>query len=354
MKTLRPLIKTVLTVAALWAGLIPTSAMANDGLTAKPSVQAQTSYTIAAKALRSGDYKKACELLEKMVEQEPNIAQYHYTLSMVYGKLGEYPKTWQQLRQTLKLNSNHKEASRDIVKLWQYFDKKGLFNTGVSINRVKSELGKPDHVKTNQDWQGWRYSFWLIEVVDRKVKRVLDVRKIDPKLLLFVDNVEFFVDSNDWIAGQRSGNRYFLKTDYILPPQTPQQWDQLFSSEHFLGASYIPLATWLDHVKQQLLEVDPDISWTIVSETTDEAIYEWRSHDAQRQERYTLVRILVGERDIHQLSYSTKAPLPKPSTRQRWLTLLKRARLIKSPLPPVTQPDVLFSFNANPLQSSLP
>ena len=343
-------IQAGLAMALLLMGLAPVFVCASDDVVKKPSVQIQTRYTIAAKALRSGDYDKASQLLETMVTEEPDVAKYRYALSMAYAKQGDHAKTWQQLRQTLQLNPEHEEATRDIVMLWQTFDENGLFNVGVSIDQIQAQLGAPDHVKTNQAWQGWRYAFWLIEVVDGSVKRVLDIRKIDPKLLLFSDNVEFFVDDKHWIPGHRSGNRYYLKTDYILPSQTPQSWDQLFSSQHFLGLSgTTPLDVLLKSLQQQLFSIDPKTHWHIISADENEMIYEYETHE--KIEQYTIARIMVGERDIHQLSYSAKHPQLSAQKRQHWLELLKQARLIKHSRHYVSQPDILMSFSTNPLQS---
>lgn len=328
--------------------LISTIVKASDDSDNKPSAQTQTRYVIAAKALRSGDYDKACQLLEKMVAEEPEVAKYRYALSMAYARQGDYVKNWEQLRQTLRLNPTHPEATRDITLLWQVFNDNGLFNVGVSVDQIQAQLGTPDHVKTNQSWQGWRYAFWLIEVVDGKVERVLDVRKVDPKLMLFTDNVEFFVDSNSWVPGHRSGNRYHLKTDYVLPPQTPQYWDQLFSSQHFLGASHIPLSALLEMLRQQLFAIDSDIDWRIISETENAAIYEWRSHKMPGPAaQHTLGHLIVGERDVHQLSYTAKVSRLPPQTRQHWLNLLQKAQLVRTGEQLSTQPDILVSFNSH-------
>jgi hypothetical protein len=317
----------------VWLMTAAAGAGAADAVVVKPSMHAQERYTTAARALRAGDYARAGILLEQIVSEEPEISQYHYALSMAYSSLGDFQRSWQQLRQTLRLNPQHKEAERDIDLLWQLFGEHGLFNVGTADSKIQALLGSPDHSAGNAGWQSWRYAFWLIEMSDHKVQRVLDMRGIDPKLLLPLDDVEFFVDEHAWIVTRRSGNRGYLKTEYLPPGQTLQNWTELFSTQHFLGAAD-QLAQLLESQRRQLFETDPDSDLQIVDQRPGNVLYEWHGKTSGQ---YLLTRMIAGVRDVHQLTYAIKTTQPAAATRALWIDLLKQARLSKR------QPDIFLS-----------
>jgi tetratricopeptide (TPR) repeat protein len=342
----------LINIVAAVAGERPAVAGERSAIVVKPSVHAQTNYTKAAQALRSGDYAGARSLLERIVSEEPEVSQYHYALSMAYSGLGDFQNTWQQLRQTLQLNPQHKEAERDIVMFWQLLEENGLFNIGVAGRRVQELLGEPDYIKSPADgsagWQGWHYAFWLIEMVDNRVQRVLDVRGIDPKLLLLVDNVKFSTDDRDWVAIRRSGNRDCLKTEYLPPGQSMQHWTELFSTQHFLAAAD-RLSALLEIQHRQLAETDPHGDWRIIEQRPGDVLYEWYGNTSGQ---YLITRLITGVRDVHQLSYAVKTAQPAAATRQLWIGRLKQVRL-SEPQPDIFHPDSITYLSDIPLNSPL-
>jgi tetratricopeptide (TPR) repeat protein len=92
-----------LTLIALW--FLP--AVCEGGETAKVFQEANTSY-------RTGDYTKAAELYESLLEQSPRVAVFYYDLANAYVRLGKLSRAILNYEKALRLDPRNGDIRENL------------------------------------------------------------------------------------------------------------------------------------------------------------------------------------------------------------------------------------------------
>ncbi|KKQ98618.1 MAG: hypothetical protein UT24_C0009G0120 [Candidatus Woesebacteria bacterium GW2011_GWB1_39_12] len=80
--------------------------------------EAKLSYNLGVTYLRTGDYEKAIEIIQKAVEMKPNYKEAHYALALLYIDKGEKEKAKEELLYILEnISSNDPEVKRELDEL---------------------------------------------------------------------------------------------------------------------------------------------------------------------------------------------------------------------------------------------
>ena len=130
------------------ASLLTLICMASLNVAASPDIQSTIDsslyYTKGTKALESGDYEKAAELLRESVRLDPTLSRNHNNLATALFELGLLKEGWPYVRKAVLLDPKNEYAAanskRYIVAL---LNQEGL-NTGASLSDVVEVLGEPD------------------------------------------------------------------------------------------------------------------------------------------------------------------------------------------------------------------
>jgi hypothetical protein len=155
---------------------------------------------------------------------------------------------------------------------------------------------------------------------DRSIRRALATA------LLFCATAKF--DGRGWTIGNRQENATEILTEYVLPGQTVDNWQELVTSTIFHQA--VPIDAFVNRLRSSLGDGCPSLVWNLIRQDQRTAIYEF--HDAgcggfdatSEIDRVTI----ENDRRMYRLAYAAKikGPLP-PERRKEWLEILTRVPL---------------------------
>ena len=89
-----------------------------------------TLYKQGEEAIKRGDFSAAVAPLEEAVRRQPNDAQSRFALAIAYAKTKQSLQGWIQVRKVVRIDPDHKNATRFFMQYWSHFDGQGVVNVG--------------------------------------------------------------------------------------------------------------------------------------------------------------------------------------------------------------------------------
>ncbi len=284
---------------------------------------AMIAYTEGYAALRSGHPKAAIQHLKQAIQNKPNEAQFHYLLAQAYGKIGNYPMRWYALRQAVRLNPQLKGAVHGFEQMWRVAVEKGSLDVGIPEKRVKAELGKPD--QTSRKGSVWVYGYRAIEFLHHKIYGLIDLRgsgRPSPATEVF----RFNLGPGHWRLTQRrlgsDQSTLVYQPKAAKGPRAQVTLTRLVD----MKAKNDPHQL-MTNMKQELKQRFPDLGWRVLHDSPQDVLFEWWLTGSDEPHQHQIVRMASGSHDVYQLSYASQADPLKSTTRARWVSQLKHARL---------------------------
>ncbi|MCH9014954.1 MAG: hypothetical protein IH877_04620 [Gemmatimonadetes bacterium] len=243
-----------------------------------PAQQAEEHYAEGVDAMRAGDYVEAGKRLRAAVRLVPDSAEYHYMLGSLAMKKKEVLKTWQLFRKAMQLDPDHRKANLAFAQLWFMFDKMGMFDVGSSREKIRSTLGAPDRETTHGRQRRAYFDFMVLSFVDGRLFSVIDTRDLSPPALRAVDTFDLEIDTKKWTVASRQINARSARVAYVPVRETTRNWTERIESQRLLGlaAKNISLSSIADRLHAQVLEQYPSAKWTLIDQSRDDLVYEWR------------------------------------------------------------------------------
>ena len=137
----------------------------------------------------------------------------------------------------------------------------------------------------------------------------------------------FRFDDREWHLGNQAGNRQEAVREYVLAGQTVENWKELVTSHYF--AHGVPLRDYFEQVKAGLSRGCPSLSTSVLEESDDNILFEWRHDGCQGYPpQHQIDRITRSGNGMLQLSFVEKTPQMSQEKRTAWLTILKAASVL--------------------------
>ncbi len=136
----------------------------------------------------------------------------------------------------------------------------------------------------------------------------------------------FILDSRPWQLGYQAADARQAIREYVLPGQTVQSWSELVTSQYFPDGP-APRALF-DQTRQDLSRGCPSLQVSVIEETADTIIFEWRhdgcqGHPAQHEIR----RISTGRTGTVSLSFVERTRQLAADKQTKWISILKSATI---------------------------
>ena len=137
----------------------------------------------------------------------------------------------------------------------------------------------------------------------------------------------FRFDDREWHLGYQVANRQEAAREYVLVGQTIENWKELVTSHYF--AHGVPLRDYFEQVKAGLSRGCPSLTTSVLEESDDNMLYEWRHDGCQSYPpQHQIDRVTRSGKGMLQLSFVEKTAQLSQEKRTAWLAILKAASIL--------------------------
>ena len=279
--------------------------------------------------LKQKYWKDAASEFEKAVALQPESSVLHYLLGVSYLENSQASKGWVEFRKAVLLDPTNKRAANDFMKIWNFFDRKGLLNVGTPEVEVLKMLGKPDREQNRNSESQLSYGFMWINFRQGRLFALVDPRGLKAEFTRALSTMEFQLPPH-WREGYRNMNAYSALTEYVTEEDTVQNFQQLFTTQRLMKRGEKGSAkAMMDHMKS-LMEKSRQIElWNVIQEGDNDILFEWRvAKNKQKPAQYEIARLIKGKRDMHRLAYTNRKLPLSDETRAEWIKVIQSAKLI--------------------------
>jgi len=257
-------------------------------------------------------------------------AEVHYGRAQAAIDQDKPFEAWEHIRQSVRVDPDHERASGVFNALWRALDQHGYMNTGRTVEEVVEGLGPPDDHHENGRVLQLEYGFMAIDFVDRQVVATVDRRGLTEETLRARELVSVVHDGRDWRIGHRQVDCIQVNTEYVLPDESVQDWDELLTVQRLIGLGErgIPLADIVDRMRIGFEIEAPVGEWRILRRGEREIVYEFTvPSDDRHAPQHEVGRMVLGDHDIHRVAYVRKGETMTDRERDKWIEVLDRSEL---------------------------
>ena len=143
-------------------------------------------------------------------------------------------------------------------------------------------------------------------------------------------------DGRGWSVGHHAKNARQSLTEYVLPGQTVDNWQELVTSTVYFDPRHsVPLARFVEQIQASMSKDCPSLVWNVIQQDNKTAIFEWRDSGCGGfPPQNELARLAVGPEGVYRLAYAIKVKGPlSPEKRKEWLAILGRVPLAETTTP---------------------
>ena len=143
-------------------------------------------------------------------------------------------------------------------------------------------------------------------------------------------HVELRLDPAEWTLARRSGDARLSVAEYVPPGERIDRWTRFVSVQTFADARVpYPGARWaMSECRSLLLARCPGATWTVLRDSDQDALYEWRvAGCAAEPDQHEVGRVMNGRGTWARVTFSVKGRMDA-ATREEWLRRLSEARLV--------------------------
>lgn len=319
-------------IAALGAGPSPSAAGDSDATT--PAVN--NDFATAMALFRAGDIDAALPRFEQAAHDEPNVLDHQLALATVYLRKQRGPEGWTHLRKAVRINPKHPQAAAMFLDIWRRFDARGVLNTSHPIDGVTKILGAPDRQQQGAPGSGiarLEYGFMAIDFVDGRLYTTLDLRGLTRAALRPDRSLAPAFDQRKWRLGHRSVSSSSVISEFVLPGQSVQRYDELCSVRRHpeLAERGVSCDAFVANIRRNLEKNVRGAVFNVIRRAPGEVVYEFIvPADSNQPAQHEVARVLTGPRDIHAVAYVKMGPAMNEDLRDAWIKRLDRATLTKT------------------------
>lgn len=274
-------------------------------------------------------WKKAAVEFERAVGLQPDNSILHYLLGVSYLENSQASKGWVEFRKAVLLDTTNKRAINDFLKIWAFFDRKGLLNVGTPEVEVIKVLGEPDRERSQNGLSQLSYGFMWIDFRNGRLYALVDTRGLKLEFTKAENTMEFELPPQ-WREGYRSMNALNAITEYVTGEDTVQNYQQLFSTQRIIKRGEQQTAkVMLERMKAALEKRHSIELWNVIQEGDNDILYEWRvSKSENTPGQHEIARLIRGKRDMHRLAYTSRQLPLSEKSRADWIERIQSAKMI--------------------------
>lgn len=297
---------------------------------------AKKAFTEGAKQLADGNHTGAITLLKSAVRMHPENGEYHHKLAKAFVAAKKYHETWVHLRKAAVLELSNKTYAQDFMRLWQYHDLQGTLNVGSTDEAILKSMGEPDKRIEDGTMKRWAYGFMAIDFGTKNngqsgVNRVLDLRGYTAEAAQEVEQVSVKTDPTKWKIAHHQVSRTNDNLELTLKDEKIQQWSELFSKQRFplMSQSKATVSGMLGSLQSSLKATNPNIKFTIISQSQVEAHYHWVSPGNEANPaQHEVAKIIKGKKDFYRVAYVKKTDALSDEELKKWSGIIGAAKLV--------------------------
>jgi hypothetical protein len=131
-------------------------------------------------------------------------------------------------------------------------------------------------------------------------------------------------DGRGWTVGHQQKTARQSLTEYVLPGQTVDSWNELVTSTVF--PQPVPIAPFVDRLRASLSQGCASLVWNAIRQDERMAIFEWWDAGCGGFEpTYEMDRVTIEKDGLYRLAYAAKIKGPlAPERRKAWLAILSQ------------------------------
>ena len=270
--------------------------------------------------------------LLKAVEENPADVSARANLAMAYFRIGNTPESWKQLMTARESAPNNKGLARGIDSLINAFTNQGIFTVGVPTETVLALMGKPTQKVDLTNRERWVYGHWGIDFEKNRVHEIVDLRGITEAVYQPTEFIKSNLGGETWVPGLRRKVKGKATAFYFVPGETISDHKQLVIVDRLVG-----LTEGLDiqAISKRVIDDEAKLlrgsMHKVLKISDDSAIIAVKIPGVgDNLARHQLVRLMMGPKDLHRLSYTLKsADDPSQETQMKWLKIFEAATLEK-------------------------
>lgn len=281
--------------------------------------------------LKQKHWKDAISEFEKAVALQPKSSVLHYLLGVGYLEDSQASKSWGEMRKAVLLDQSNQNAVRSFLKFWTFFDRKGILNVGTPEVETLKLLGEPDQTREQGGESQLIYGFMWLNFRQGRLYAVIDTRDLSGELAKALNSMEYRL-GNPWKEGYRLMNSTSALTEYVIPEETVQNYQQMFSTQRLFKLGEQLSAKEMMLRMKALVEKSYEVEeWNIIDDGQDDILYEWRvAKNDKTPAQHEINRIVRGKRDMHRLAYVTRKLPMSEQERKLWILRLQAAKLVSN------------------------
>ena len=267
-----------------------------------------------------------------VVEKNPTDVASRANLAMAHFRIGNTPESWKQLMKARESAPNHKGLARGIDTLINSFTNQGIFTVGVPTETVQALLGEPNQKVDLSGRERWVYGHWGIDFGKDRVHEIIDLRGATEALYKPTEFVKSDLGGQTWVPGLRRKVKGKSTAFYFAPGETISNHKQVIVVERLIGVSD---GTDMETISKKVIADEAKLlkgsMHKVLKASDDTAFIAVKIPAAEpAQSRHQLVRLMMGSKDLHRLSYTViSAEEPSQETQMKWLKIFEAATLEK-------------------------
>lgn len=328
--------RTTIPVAVAIAVLILACAANAQQTSETVATAAKKAFNNGVQQLADGNHTGAITLLKTAVRLHPENGEYHHKLAKAFLAAKKYHETWVHLRKATVLELGNKEYAQDFMRLWQFHDLQGTLNVGSTDETILKSMGEPDKRIETGDMKRWAYGFMAIDFGTANdgqsgVLRVLDLRGYSAEADQEVEQVSVKTDPTKWQVAHHQVSKTNDNLELTRKGEKIQQWTELFSKQRFplMSRSKATVSGMLDSLKSSLKATNPDVEFTVLSQSPTEVHFHWVSPASQANPaQHEVAKIIKGKKDFYRVAYVKKTDRLSDAELAEWTRIIGDAKLI--------------------------
>ncbi len=252
------------------------------------------------------------------------------TVAQLLHTQGDQEKAWKVLQKLYETAPRDVGVLMGIQEVMDGYKRQGRLNVGTFEKSVLELLGPPNQT-VEMPW-GIRhvYGATAVDFREGKLHEQIKLQGATRELFDASHLVEADLGSTPpWQVGVRQKGDG-LDTAFLFPTgESISNWTQMVTIERFVGqAKGMKLTRMLEILQEQIKSMDPNAKVIHIEQDDTTAIYavSYPVND-DKPAHQQLVRLWIGERDVHRLAYTHQGAIPSERDGEKWLAVFRHAKL---------------------------
>jgi hypothetical protein len=278
------------------------------------------------KLVRLDDVGKLSPVNEKSSELDPEEL---FKKGLAQEKEGKFSKAWPLYAKSHKLGNESKQLVGGIDRCMSRFANVGLFEVGITEEKVFQILGEPHQKVDLKTRQRWVYGSWAVDFRSEKLHEIIDLKGVTKDLFLPTETISVdLLDGREWETQFRE-RRKGHAIAYLYPEKYTRDWTSQVTMERMLYRESLSAEQFAQEQIDREAKRYPNSNHKVLLK--DDSSMTFASEIPIRDDGtslHKLSRVLKGPKDFHVITYTIRSKdAPTMDTQKMWLQIFQAATL---------------------------